>query len=187
MSDEANNALRVAVITALAKRLAADGMGRTALMKFAYFLQSLKGVPLNYTFRLYNYGPYESQVLEDLKISEVMRAVRSTAFSYPWGSGYRITPGDHADDIIDRNRKGLAEYEEALDWVVNEFGSRSAIDLEMASTIVYVDRASAAAHEELPIPRIADRVAEIKPRLDRAKIEVEAKALAKKGLLIATS
>jgi hypothetical protein len=149
--------LRLAIIAALAHRLA-GGMGRTALMKLTYFLQILKDVPLGYSFRLYTYGPFEPQVLEDLKVAEMMGAVRSTVFSYPGGYGYEIRPGEDADRVTGRAQDELAAHEGALDWVVGEFGSRSAIDLEMASTIVYVDRAAAAIDSRLSTVEIAARV-----------------------------
>jgi hypothetical protein len=177
--------LRLAIIAALAQRLA-GGMGRTALMKLIYFLQTLKDVPLRYSFRVYTYGPFDPQVLEDLKVAEMMGAVRSTVFSYPGGYGYEIRSGDHADQLTDRARDELAAYQRALDWAVDEFGSCSAIDLEIASTIVYIDRATAASNLHLSIMEIAARVAEIKPRLERARIEAEAQRLKDKGLLINT-
>jgi len=177
--------LRLAIIAALAQRLT-GGMGRTALMKLVYFLQTLKDLPLGYSFRLYTYGPFEPQVLEDLKVAEMMGAVRSTVFSYPGGYGYEIRSGEHADRVAGRARDELAAYERALDWVVEEFGSRSAIDLEMASTIVYVDRASAAKEAQLSTVEIAARVEEVKPRLQRALIQAEAQKLKDNGLLIAT-
>jgi len=115
-----------------------------------------------------------------------MGAVRSTVFSYPGGYGYEIRSGDHADRVTDRARDELAAYEGALDWVIEKFGSRSAIDLEMASTIIYVDRAKAANGAQLSTAEIAARVEEIKPRLERARIEAEAEKLKADGLLIAT-
>jgi hypothetical protein len=155
-------------------------------MKLTYFLQILKDVPLGYCFRLYTYGPFEAQVLEDLKVAEMMGAVRSTVFNYPGGYGYEIRPGDDADGIIGRLHDELAVYEGALDWVVEEFGSRSALDLEMASTIVYVDRAAATIDSQPSTAEIAARVEEIKPRLKRSLIESETRRLKEEGLLIAT-
>jgi len=44
-------------------------------MKLLYFLQEWKGVRLNYDFRLYTYGPFESEVLSDLSSGCGRRAV----------------------------------------------------------------------------------------------------------------
>jgi uncharacterized protein YwgA len=184
MNEQASRNLRVAVIAALVQR-SRSSMGRTALMKLTYFLQTLQKVPLNYSFRLYTYGPYEPQVLEDLKVAEVEGAVKSTVVQYPTGYGYEIEPAERADAVIERARHELAEHQAALDSVLVGFGSRTAIDLEMASTIVYVDRASQTSGETLPISDMAARVHAIKPRLSLSRIETEAKSLLAKGLLTA--
>ena len=44
-------------------------LGRTQVMKLLYFLQELKGIPLGYDFRLFNYGPFDSEVLSDLSLA----------------------------------------------------------------------------------------------------------------------
>jgi uncharacterized protein len=182
MNGQASRDFRVAVITALVGR-SKRGLGRTGLMKLSYFLQALKNVPLGYSFRLYTYGPYEAQVLEDLKVAEVKGAVKSTVKGYPTGYGYEITPGENAEVIIDAARDELAANAAALDWVLEEFSDRTAIDLEMVGTIIYVDRASHASGETLIISDMATRVHAIKPRLALSRIETEARSLLAKGLL----
>ena len=57
--------------------------GRTALMKFAYFLKELKGVPLDYRFTLYTYGPFDSRVLDDLSYAEALEAVEGKLVVFP--------------------------------------------------------------------------------------------------------
>ena len=52
--------------------------GRTALMKFAYLLKALKCVPLDYRFTLYTYGPFDSDLLDDLSYAEALEAVQSS-------------------------------------------------------------------------------------------------------------
>src|SRR5262249_30687971 len=130
--------IRRAVIVALAGRLN-DRLGRTGLMKLIYFLQTLRGAPLGYSFRLYTYGPYDGQVLEDLGITQSLRGVRTREFQWPGGAGYLISEGEATESILARARTEIAGINDDLDWVVNEFGNRSASDLELASTIVYID------------------------------------------------
>ena len=57
---------RLSAILAVVKRRGRQGLGRTALMKFLYFLQQVRGVDLGYNFTLYTYGPFDAAVLEDL-------------------------------------------------------------------------------------------------------------------------
>ena len=84
--------LRVAVIAEFADKLSGK-LGRTAIMKPMFFLQELKGLPLGYSFRIYTYGPYDAQVLADLKVAESMEAVRTEYFDWEGGSGYMIKAG----------------------------------------------------------------------------------------------
>src|SRR3972149_3482778 len=66
---------RLALITALVKEM--PGLGRTAIMKLPFFLVVLRNVPLDYDLRLYTYGPFDSNVLDDLSYAESLEAVKS--------------------------------------------------------------------------------------------------------------
>src|SRR6266849_2595366 len=110
MTDDRTRALRMSILAALAEG-APSGLGRTAVMKLAYFLQALRSVPLSYRFSLYTYGPYDKEVLADLAMAEAEKRVTSTLVTYPSGSqGYEIKAGSRA--AVDRE---LAEtYREAI-------------------------------------------------------------------------
>ena len=82
---------RLAVIAKLATLAPAGYLGRTALMKFCYLLQTVRQVPLGYRFTLYSYGPFDSDVLSDL----------GTAVQYLGGYGYRIRKSDRAEATIE--------------------------------------------------------------------------------------
>ncbi len=83
---------RLGILTEMVER-APSRLGRTAIMKLVYLLQTVKGVPLGYSFGLYIYGPYENDVLNDLGQGETMRAVRSSVVLHPKGYGYEFSPG----------------------------------------------------------------------------------------------
>src|SRR3972149_288481 len=104
---------REAVIAALAER-SKSSLGRTAIMKLTYFLQELRGVPLGYSYRLYTYGPYDSQVLEDLKIATDKEAVTAQAFQWQGGIGYEIKPGKKAGEITKQAAEGLRNIDADL-------------------------------------------------------------------------
>ena len=93
---------RLATITTLVDKSKNPNLGHTAIMKLAYFLQALRNVPLGYNFRLYTYGPYDADVLGDLKYAEVLEAVTSETIMYPCGYGYEIQKGNAANTIIER-------------------------------------------------------------------------------------
>lgn len=174
---------RLAIISALVKH-APHALGRTAMMKLIYFLQTLHKVPLEYDFRIYTYGPYDSQVLEDLKVAELKGGVKSSVVGYPVGNGYAIAPGAEADAVVARS-PSIADFVSKIRAVLADFGNRTATDLEMASTIVFVDRAEASSGNVLALSDAAQKVLEMKPRLDLNRILQEAIALKDKGYIAA--
>lgn len=175
---------RLALITDLVGRNANGNLGRTALMKLCYFLQVLRDVPLGYRFTLYSYGPFDSTVLSDLSSAENRGAVRSETVYYPGGYGYDIRRADKADAVMDAGKDFLQKYETEIDWVAREFGLHTSAELEMESTIVYVDREAASRQEALTTLQIAQRVREIKPQFTLERIEGGAKHLSNIGLLL---
>ncbi len=181
MNKQTTPDLRVATIAALAK--AHPGFGRTALMKLAYFLQTLHSMPLGYQFRLYTYGPYDGQVLEDLKIAELTGAVRTQQVVTPVGMGYSIQP----DSAGAADSSELVPYRAVIDTVAGEFAGRSAMDLEMASTILFVDRTAREERRSLKTQDIARQVKALKPRLDERRIAQEAETMRQKGYLQAVA
>lgn len=159
--------------------------GRTALMKFAYFLKELKGVPLDYRFTLHTYGPFDSRVLDDLSYAEALEAVEGTLVRFSGGYGYEYSLGSKGDQLKERARGFLSEYDGAIDSVVQEFGSKTAGELEMISTIVYIDRSAKERESSNSIDELADKVFKIKPHLDLDVVREEASSLHERKYLLA--
>ncbi len=178
MSTDVN---RLAVITWLAGNC--GGRGRTALMKFCYFLQVVRGVPLGYRFTLYSYGPFDSDVLSDLGSAEAMGCVTSTVVYFSGGYGYRIEAGEFAEKMQEIGRDFIGAYADDLRWVVDHFGSWDASDLELASTLVYADREAYRDEAELTVQKLSQRVRELKPRFSIGQIEGFAERVRSLGIL----
>jgi hypothetical protein len=159
---------RIAVVTRLAEKC--PNLGRTALMKYCYFLQTLRRVPLGYSFSLYSYGPFDSDVLADLDATEAVGGVKTNIVYYSGGYGYRIEPGERTDSAKRWGTEFLAKYEGDIDWVVAQFGSLGSARLELASTIVYSDREAASRSERLLPEQLARRVQDVKPHFSNAQI-----------------
>jgi uncharacterized protein len=176
---------RLGILTEMVE-LAPSRLGRTAIMKLVYLLQTLKGVPLGYSFGLYIYGPYENDVLNDLGQAESMRAVRSSVIPHPKGYGYEFSPGPARDRVKSLAGPELAKYRDAIAWALDEFGSKTAGDLELLSTIIYADREASQRRRCLPVAELCRQVREIKPRFAQEYISASIASLAEKGLLIAT-
>ncbi len=148
-------------------------MGRTALMKLAYFLQTAKQVPLGYRFSLYTYGPFDSDVLADLSQVQEMGGVRSKTVMHSAGYGYEITPGDEAETILSKARGYVAQHESKIQEVVGAFSSYTPAQLELASTILFASR------EDTTIDKDAllTRVRKIKPRFSPEQVDREYETL----------
>jgi len=175
------NLNRIAVITWLAANT--RGLGRTALMKYCYFLQVVCGVPLGYRFSLYSYGPFDSDVLSDLDTAECMGGVKSSVEYFLGGYGYRIEPAERADRVMELGQSFIDEHRQWLEWVTQRFGGWDASELEVASTLVYSDREAWRRGERLTILELSGRVRDLKPRYAIQQIQVHAESLLRLQIL----
>jgi len=175
------------LIAKLAQTAPEGRMGRTALMKWVYFLQVLRQVPLPYRFTLYSYGPFDKDVLCDLGVAENLGLVREEVEYYPHGYGYLIQSKLDVPALAELDPTGfLQTHEGQIAWVLGEFGRYSAAQLELAATIVYADRDSHADSRRETADALSHTVHEIKPHFDLGAISQEIEDLRGKGLLLAT-
>ena len=172
----------LAVITQLVSQ-ASQNLGRTALMKSLYFLKTLRGVPLNYNFSLYTYGPFDADVLDDLQYAESLGMVRSKVVPYPTGYGYELKKGPNAAAACKEESPFLTKHKKDIEWVLKEFGTRTAADLEMLSTLVFADFSAGEQKRHVSLDEIVSKVGEIKPCLDKERIRDEATRLMDQRLL----
>ena len=177
---------RLAILSELVEQ-APGRLGRTAIMKLAYFLQTVKEVPLGYSFRLYTYGPYDGDVLTHLSQAEAMRAVKSRVVPNPSGYGYEFEPGPKRDELKGLIKAGLVLHEGAVQWVVSEFSNMTASDLELVSTIVYADREAGQQGKTLDIDDLCRQVSQIKPRFSLEYIRSRVDLMMNKRLLHSTT
>ena len=188
MTQLATSSERCAVIAALVET-AEKPFGRTALMKFMYFLQTLRSVPLGYRFTLYTYGPFDSKALYDLDCAESLNAIHSEIEYNPNGYGYKLEIAD--PDILKRTKaKGaafLAEYEQDIQWVIQNFAQYSPATLELLSTIVYADREATAKKKNLSVEELTQQVLKVKPRFTTEQGKHYVSILKEKGLLYSLS
>jgi len=174
---------RASILARMLSKAPGKKLGRTQLMKLFYFLQELKGVSLEYDFRLFTYGPFDSEVLSDLATACNLGRVCEKTVIYPRGYGYEITPGPLAEQLcndLERNNLGLASK---IDQVINEFGSLGAAELELRSTIIFVDREFTSTGTNVTAEAVVERVRQIKPHFDNSSIEQRVSELAGKGHL----
>jgi uncharacterized protein len=175
--------LRLDLLSALVAR-APGKLGRTAIMKLAYFLQTLKKVPLEYDFRLYTYGPFDSDVLYDVGQLESLRALKSELIYFPSGYGYEFTAGPKQESLLKLTENQSQKYQAEIKWVLEEFGSKTAADLELYSTIVFADQEAAHQEKSTTHAELARTVKEIKPRFTLEHILQRVQELNAKGFLV---
>ena len=176
---------RTGLIAYLAGKSPAQWIGRTALMKYCYFLQELHGVPLGYYFSLYSYGPFDSAVLSDLGEAEALGVVKEISVLYPGGYGYQISSTVSGQEAEQLGGKLLEKYQADVDWVIQEFGNLSAADLELQSTIVYVDREAVQSSEKIPLHELVRKVRDVKPRFPEDYVRRHVLSLKDKKFLAA--
>jgi uncharacterized protein len=187
MSTQGRWLLRIGVLTDLVAR-SPTKLGRTALMKLTYLLQTVKEVPLGYNFRLYTYGPFDADVLNDISQAENLQAVVSTMipFSGVGGYGYEFAPGPTADRVGALVAERINPFQDKMDWVIQKFGGFIAADLELLTTIVYADRDASERGNRISIEDLSWQVRGIKPRFSEEFVRQQVASLADEGLLIST-
>lgn len=153
---------RLQVLTSIAQKN--PGIGKTAMMKSMFFLQTIYNVPLDYQFEIYTYGPYSSEVMEELDFARQLGMIDIKWTNYPNGlHGYSILAS--YDDLVKTN------YDNEIDKVISAFGSKTARELELLSTVLFVDRAHSTNKWNTEKTSICAEVQEIKPRFSMHEIE----------------
>ncbi len=134
-------------------------LGKTVMQKMVYILQEVYGVPCDYDYILYNYGPYSGVLAEDLVFFESLEGV-----SINWGRnmGYEILPGAKAGHFIKRAHEFIEKYEHQINTAIENFGTMTAREIELQSTIIYVSKENGTNLEQ--------RIKEIKPHFSVEEI-----------------
>jgi hypothetical protein len=141
-------------------------LGRTAIMKLMFFLQERMGVPLNYQFSLYSYGPFDSDVLADISTAERLNVLRSSVEYYPSGTGYLYEPGPEAQSVNQLAGNFLDEHRDSIEWVLANFSRKTAGELELLSTILFVVKYQ----NPKTVSKLIEQVGLVKPHFSQEHI-----------------
>jgi len=148
-----------------------------------YFLQTLRNVPLGYRFTLYSYGPFDARVLSDISAAEALGGIESTTVLYSGGYGYEISPTNKSRSVRGLAADFIRRYGPDISWVVQQFGGFGSADLELLSTVVYVDRERAQARRRQTKDALAESVQEIKPHFNKSYVQSKVEYLEGERLL----
>jgi uncharacterized protein YwgA len=162
---------RTAVIAEIARRKQISGgqLGKTAVMKLLHLLQDGLGVPLGYRFTLYNYGPYDSDVMSDIEFAESFGQI-SVDYLGP-DQGYQIQPTNAAPPVASKS---------SIETLMNNFGSMNARELELRSTLLFLSR-------EFQDARLLERLRELKPKYSLSEVQAAIAELKQKRFIRPTS
>ncbi len=163
---------RYALVTELVEQAhdVSPQLGKTAVQKLMYLLDELYRVDTGYEFGLYTYGPFDSKLLSDLDYLEALGGVEVEPVEGPFGMGYAISPAPRSKAIGDKGRAHLDANRDKLSTLVTEFAHRTATELELLSTLVYVHRALGQGGS-VPRGELVELVRAIKPKFTTASID----------------
>ena len=139
-------------------------IGRTAMMKLIYIMQDVFNIKLGYNYEIYTYGPYSTEVLDDLDLAEDKKVLTSAKTQY----GYHFNCAENTDVAIKSVQEFIQSNQENIDKVIECFADRTAKELELSATIIYVYK-SLEASKKTVIAKVHD----IKPHFDLSTIEEE--------------
>jgi len=173
---------RYALIVELAQRLHGvhPQFGKTALQKLIYLLQAVYDVDGGYDFRLYTYGPFDSQVLQDLDLVESFGGVKVDPVREGL-DGYRIEPDKNDALVKEQAESSIEDISGDLDALVKDYGAYNAKELEMRATIVFVEREMGREDSPVSAEDLVEVVHSIKPYFSEHEIKSAVKELNSKG------
>ncbi len=172
-----------ALIVDIAEKMQFRGqwLGKTALQKFIYLLEMLYNVPCGYSFTLYIHGPFCSDIMNDLDYVNALNGVE-VEFEQNM-NGYRITPGSSGGEIKEKAQDFLSSYNYYVEKILEDFGSMRARDLELRSTIVFIDRDARISGRKFDRNRFIEEIKGIKPHFSVREIELALTELESKNYI----
>ncbi|MCC6156995.1 MAG: hypothetical protein IT350_03015 [Deltaproteobacteria bacterium] len=157
-------------------------LGRTKIQKIVYFL-SLIGVPNTYRFLLHRFGPYSTEIQDDLD-----RLVSFEILLDESGDGrryydYRST--NQSNELWRSFRVQIEPFQDRIDPFVEALAKLSDDDLEVVSTLVYAYRwlVGAGNHEPSKTQILAKFQTYKKDKFPPDRVESAYEVLAKAGFL----
>jgi len=155
------------------------GLGKTAMMKYLFLLQQIYKMPLDYDFEIYTFGPYSTEVMEDIDFAECQNIISMKTASYsPGHVGYSIYAEDFQAD-----KSFSTSFEKEINELLKLFGKKNAKELELSTTTVYLYHNSKMNDWDCSKEAIAHDVHEIKPHFSLKTIKAEYDSLETNGIL----
>ncbi|OFX13684.1 MAG: hypothetical protein A2Z18_09680 [Armatimonadetes bacterium RBG_16_58_9] len=157
-------------------------VGRTAVQKIVYFLQ-VGGVQMNYRFKMYHYGPFCKELLDDidwLLADEVLKDESSRQEKY---SNY--VPGEQIQELLSLHDEYLKKHRKAIEGIVEALAPLRPERMEEIATLYYVFRQQKAKVEGEPTKEaVVSAFVGIKSeKFPRSDVETLYDVMSKAGML----
>jgi len=156
-------------------------LGKTALQKLIYLLQTVFKVPVGYQYSLYIHGPFCSELMDDL---DYVSCIGGVVITMDQGyNGYSISLSHKAALIKNKAQEFLTTYEPQIEKLLAEFGSMRVRDLELRSTIVFVDRDAVTSSRKMTRNDFIQEIKSIKPHFSYEEIKEAMEELENRGYI----
>lgn len=143
-------------------RRCGDTVGKTFLQKVIYVLQDWMEVQLDYDYRLHFYGPYSSELSDDI---EALSDINLIDLEYDSsGYGYKIKISESGKLFLDENLEQYMTDVGKIDRAINLFGKVGVRDMELKSTLLYFSKLT---NDEYSINKLVNTV---KPHFSDSEI-----------------
>lgn len=162
------NERRIGTIIHLLERLEGNQIGRKSVQKLVYFLQEA-GVHLNYRYKMYHYGPYCSELSNDLDIMDMMGTINIEDDSTMYG--YSITLGETGYKLASDVQQFLDSHKDSFDKLLSVFRGYSAKKLELYATMHFVERILKGRGQDSSKEPVMQQVKILKPKYSTNEIE----------------
>jgi uncharacterized protein len=161
------------ILAAVAGEMKESGcsLGRTKFQKIVFLLSELYDVKTTYKFRFYTYGPFSNGLAGDIDYLAKIDILDSV-FHLSDGF-YAIEPGEKFDKphlVTSLDSKII----EDIRTVVKDFGSKNASQLELMSTIVFVNRFDERGSDE---KLLKDKTLALKPKFTLPDVDTAIQSL----------
>jgi uncharacterized protein len=153
-----------ALITYVADKLGKGKLGKKALQKIMHLIQDLEKVPVGYSFPFYTYGPFSDDLSFDADIVKMFGGITMDYDSV--NNAYSISSGENAKIIIKEGEAFLNQYKAGISNVLDRFGNKTAKELELLSTIVYLKREDS----KISDASLVSKVRALKPKYSENEI-----------------
>ena len=134
-----------------------------------YTRRVVRSTPVGISNSLYTYGPYCTELANDLDYVAFLKGVNVDWV--PGIGGYSITPSENCDSICKKDEDFMSRYGDKIDRAVAEFGGNNARALELIATIVFVSRYYKTTGSVVNKEKLVEAVKEIKPKFSISNIE----------------